>query len=207
MRLRNKMNSLKISVFLGAVTLIAFSFPVAPRANAQSGGPGTDSGVVTSIDDRILEIRNGSHTTQYTETENTRWLDARGRQIDPGDAVGKKVEIRWRWITGGSEAMSVRILSDSSRSAAAEEPAKHDYRAKSSGSGEIWGTVKNIDDAVLEFRDPNGNTQTLTETDQTKWLNKHGKRIDAGDVVGKWVVVHFRFSGDSSREVMSVQLQ
>jgi len=59
------MNSLnKISVFLGAIALIAWSFSVAPRAHAQSGGPGSDAGIVKSIDDGILETRSGSHTKQ-----------------------------------------------------------------------------------------------------------------------------------------------
>jgi len=189
------------------VTFVALSFPIAPRAHAQSGGPGSAIGVVKSIDDAVLEIRNSAGRTEtYTETDNTQWLNSRGQQIDAGDVVGKKVEIRFRWITGGSEALSVRILSDSSRSVAAEESGTHGSRAKSSGSGEIWGTVKSIDDMLLDLRDPNGNTQTLRETDETRWLNKRGKRIDAGDTVGKWVEVTFRSTGDG-REALSVQLR
>ena len=184
--------------------LIAFSFPFAPRAPAQSGGPGVDAGVVKSIDDGILKIRSGSHTSQYTETDNTKWLDQNGRRIDPGDAVGKLVEIRFRWFTGGSEALSVQISSGGSRSA--EESNTRSSRAKSSASGEIWGTVKSIDDMLLDLRDPNGNTQTLRETDETRWLNKRGKRIEAGDTVGKWVEVTFR-STEDGREALSVQLR
>jgi hypothetical protein len=190
----------------------ALSFPVAPRAHAQSGGPGADAGVVTSIDDNRLEIRSGSHTTTYVETEQTQWLNKRGQRIDAGDVVGKMVEVRFRWITGGSEALSVRITSDSStstgssRSAAAEESGARTSRAKSSGSGEIWGFVKSIDDMLLDLRDANGNTQNLRETEETRWLNKRGKRIEAGDTVGKWVEVTFRSTGDG-REVLSVQLR
>ena len=44
------------------VTFFALSIPVTPRAHAQSGGPGKDRGVVMSIDDAVLEIRDGSHT-------------------------------------------------------------------------------------------------------------------------------------------------
>jgi len=187
------------------MTLIAFSFPVAPCAHSQSGGPGADAGVVKSIDDGILEIRSGSHTTQYTETDSTKWLDANGRRIDAGDTVGKMVEVRFRWITGGSEALSVQI-SGSSRSDKAEKSIERPSRARSSGSNEIWGTVKSIDDMNLDLRDPNGKTQTLRETDQTRWLNKRGKRIDAGDTVGKWVWVRFRGSGDD-REVLVVQIE
>jgi len=200
------MNSLnKISsVFLGAIALITFSFSFPSRAHAQSGGPGADAGVVKSIDDGILEIRSGSHTTQYTETDNTKWLDQNGRRIEAGDTVGKKVEVRFRWVTGGSEAMSVQISSGSSRSA--EDSGSHPSRAKSSGSGQIWGTVKSIDDLTLDLRDPNGNTQSLRETDETLWLNKRGKRIEAGDVVGKWVEVTYRSNGDG-REVLSVQIR
>jgi len=200
------MNSLaKISLFLGATILIAFSISVAPRAYAQSGGPGSDAGVVKSIDDGILEIRSGSHTTQYTETDNTKWLDQNGRQIEAGDTVGKNVEVRFRWITGGSEALSVQISRGGSRSSEAEEPARSS-RAKSSGSKEIWGTVKSIDDMTLDLRDPNGDMQSLRETDETKWLNKRGKRIEAGDTVGKWVWVRFSGTGND-REVLVVQIE
>src|ERR1700730_16885887 len=155
------------------VTLFALSFPVASPVHAQSGGPGRDAGVVTSIDDNTLEIRDGSHTTTYVETEQTQWLNKRGQRIDAGDVVGKMVEVRFRWITGGSEALSVRITSDSStskgssRSGHGEESGARGSRAKSSGSGEIWGTVKSIDDMLLDLRDANGNTQTLRETEET----------------------------------------
>jgi hypothetical protein len=91
------------------VTFFALSIPVTPRAHAQSGGPGKDRGVVMSIDDAVLEIRDGSHTRSYTETDQTRWLNSRGQRIDAGDVVGKKVEVRWRWITGGSEALEVKV--------------------------------------------------------------------------------------------------
>lgn len=196
------MNSLsKISVFFGAVILIAISLSVAPYAYAQSGGPGADAGVVKSIDDGILEIRSGSHTTQYTETDNTKWLDQNGRRIEAGDTVGKNVEVRFRWITGGSEALSVQIVRGGRRSSEAEEPAQSS-RAKSSDWAQIFGTVKSIDDMILDLRDVNGGTQSFTQTDQTRWLNKRGKRIDAGDTVGKSVVVTYRV-----REVISVQLR
>jgi len=194
------------------ITLFALSFPVAPRAHAQSGGPGSDAGVVTSIDDAKLDLREGSKTITYVTTEETQWLNKRGQRIDAGDVVGKMVEVRFRWITGGSEALSVRITSDSStskgssRSGHGEESGARGSRAKSSGSGEIWGTVKSIDDMLLDLRDANGNTQTLRETEETRWLNKRGKRIDAGDTVGKWVEVTFRSTGDG-REVLSVQLR
>lgn len=193
----------RIAIILGTVTAIAFSFLIAPRVYAQSGGPGADAGVVKSIDDGILELRNSK--TTYIETDNTKWLDQNGRRIDAGDVVGKMVEIRFRWVTGGSEALSVQI-SGSSRSAAAEESNERPSRAKSSGSGEIWGTVKSIDDMTLDLRDPNGNTQSLRETDETKWLNKRGKRVEAGDTVGKWVWVKYRSDGDG-REVLVVQIE
>ncbi len=186
------------------LTFLAFSSAVGPHAHAQSGGPGADAGVVKSIDDGILEIRSGSHTTEYTETDNTKWLDENGRRIDAGDVVGKLVEVRFRWITGGSEALSVQISSGGSRSA--EDSGARSSRAKSRSSEEIWGFVKSIDDMLLDLRDANGNPQTLRETEETQWLNKRGKRIDAGDTVGKWVEVTYRGRGDD-REVLSVQLR
>jgi hypothetical protein len=75
-----------------------------PRAHAQSGGPGADAGVVTSIDDAKLDLREGSKTVTYVTTEETQWLNKRGQRIDAGDVVGKMDEVRFRWITGGSEA-------------------------------------------------------------------------------------------------------
>ena len=89
------------------VTFVALSLPVASRA--QSGGPGVDHGVVMSIDDAKLDIREGSRTTTYDTTEKTRWLNKRGQQIEAGDVVGKKVVVRFRFITDGIEALEVRI--------------------------------------------------------------------------------------------------
>lgn len=196
----------KISVFVGATVSIGFSLAVALSAYGQSGGPGRDSGVVKSIDDGILEIRSGSHTTQYTETDNTKWLDQNGRRIEAGDTVGKKVEIRFRWITGGSEALSVQITSGGSRSVAAEDSGERSSRPRSSDSGQIWGTVKSIDDMLLDLRDSNGKSQTLRQREETLWLNKRGKRIEPGDTVGKKVSVTFQTTGDG-REALTVQLQ
>jgi hypothetical protein len=86
------------------VTCFALSCPITPRAYAQSSGPGADTGVVTSIDDAKLDLRKGSKTITYVTTEETQWLNKRGQRIDAGDVVGKMVEVRFRWITGGSEA-------------------------------------------------------------------------------------------------------
>src|ERR1700730_16780235 len=99
------------------VSFVALSFPIAPRAHAQSGGPGADAGVVTSIDDAKLDLREGSKTITYLTTEQKQWLNKRGQRIDAGGVGGKMVEVRFRWITGGSEALSVRITSNSSSSA------------------------------------------------------------------------------------------
>jgi hypothetical protein len=95
------------------VTVFAFCFFIAPQARAQSGGPGTDHGIVDSIDDMKLDIRGGGdrHTRTYTETDETRWLNSYGQSIDPADTVGKTVDVRWRWITGGSEVVSVQLSS------------------------------------------------------------------------------------------------
>lgn len=96
-----------MSVFLGAITLIAFSSPVARRAAAQHyGNLGRDVGVVESIDDGILNLRSGSHTRHYKKTDKTKWLDQNGQRIDSGDVVGKTVEVLFQ---ESSEAMSVQI--------------------------------------------------------------------------------------------------
>jgi hypothetical protein len=89
-------------IFLITMTVPAFSLPVASRA--QSGGPGTDHGIVDSIDDMKLDIHGGGdrHTGTYTETDETRWLNSDGQPIDPGDTVRKTVDVRWRWRTPGS---------------------------------------------------------------------------------------------------------
>jgi hypothetical protein len=115
-------------IFVITITALGFSLPVASRA--QSGGPGTDHGIVDSIDDMKLDIRGGGnrHTRTYTETDQTRWLNSHGQPIDPGDTVGKTVDVRWRWITGGSEALSVQITSGGGNSPAA----RNDQAATSS---------------------------------------------------------------------------
>lgn len=92
------------------VACLALAATVAPRAHAQSGGPISSVGVVKSIDDMILDIRNSAGKTEsFKQTEQTKWLNKRGQKIEPGDVVGKKVEVRSRWITGGSEALSVQL--------------------------------------------------------------------------------------------------
>src|SRR6478672_2841694 len=93
------------------ITLLALSLPLAVRA--QSGGPGTDHGTVTSIDDMLLEIRggDGTGTRTYQTADDTQWLDKNGQPIDPGDVVDKKVAVRFQFVTGGMEALSVQLSS------------------------------------------------------------------------------------------------
>ena len=90
-----------------AITFLVLALPVTSRA--QSGGPGNDHGVVLSIDDAKLDIRDGSHTRTYTTNEHTRWLNKNLQPIDAGDVVQKKVSIKWRFVTGGMEAMEVKL--------------------------------------------------------------------------------------------------
>ena len=156
------------------VTFFALSFPVAPRAHAQSGGPGSDAGVVTSIDDNRLEIRYGSHTTTYVETEQTQWLNQRGQRIDAGDVVGKMVEVRFRWITGGSEALSVRISSDSSSSAGSSRSAAAP-RSRSGGGSSFNGTWRN---------DQNGHMLTITVTGENAIMDYSPGTPDQGTIRG-----------------------
>ena len=89
------------------VAFFALSLPLASRA--QSGGPGNDHGVVMSIDDAQLDIRDGSHTRTYKTNAKTRWLNKNGQPIDAGDVVQKKVAVKFRFVTGGIEAMEVKI--------------------------------------------------------------------------------------------------
>ena len=123
------------------VALVALPLLSAPRAHAQSGGPGADAGVVTSIDDAKLDIRVGSHTTTYDTTEQTQWLNKRGQRIDPGDVVGKMVEVRFRWITGGSEALSVRLTGNGSSSSESSKSSRS--QSRSEGGSPFSGKWRN----------------------------------------------------------------
>ena len=98
---------------------VALSLPVA--SPAQSGGPGTDHGTVTSIDDMLLEIRggDGTGTRTYKEADDTKWLNKSGQPIDAGDVVGKKVAVRFQFVTGGMKALSVQLTSGGGNSPAA----------------------------------------------------------------------------------------
>jgi hypothetical protein len=126
------------------ITLLALSVPVPSRA--QSGGPGKSWGVAKEIDDARLEIRNTNGRTEtFTETDETQWLNRNGQPIDAGDVVGKNVEVRWRWITGGSEALSVQITSGggNSRPAHIEDAGDASSVRHSSGRSEqtLRGTI------------------------------------------------------------------
>ena len=119
-------------VFVSLITLLALSLPVVSRA--QSGGPGKDHGVVKNIDDGILEVQGGDDlgTRTYKETDDTQWLGKNGEPIQDGDVVGKYCEVRFRWITGGSEALSVQIKSGGGSSRAS----RNDQAPSSSGADE-----------------------------------------------------------------------
>jgi hypothetical protein len=140
------------------VAFCALSFPFARRAHAQSGGPGADAGVVTSIDDAKLDLREGSRTITYVTTEQTQWLNKRGQRIDPGDVVGKMVEVRFRWITGGSEALSVQLTSGggSSRPAHIEDAGDPSSLRHERGDQVLRGTIGG-GEAVFRLRLEDGN--------------------------------------------------
>jgi hypothetical protein len=159
------------------VTLFALSFPVASPVHAQSGGPGRDAGVVTSIDDNTLEIRDGSHTTSYVETEQTQWLNKRGQRIEAGDVVGKMVEVRFRWITGGSEALSVRISSNGSGSAGSSSSVAAP-RSRSGEGSSFNGTWRNNQKAE---------TLTITVTGESALLDYSPGTPDQGTVRGNYI--------------------
>lgn len=129
------------------VTFFALSFPVAPRAHAQSGGPGADAGVVTSIDDAKLDIREGSRTITYVTTEQTQWLNKRGQRIDAGNVVGKNVEVRFRWVTGGSEALSVQ-LSSGAKNVSGDSKAANSSSKSSGGAPSNKSSMDGKDTAV-----------------------------------------------------------
>jgi hypothetical protein len=159
------------------IVTFALSFPVAPRAHAQSGGPGADAGLVTSIDDAKLDLREGSKTITYVTTEQTRWLNKRGQQIDAGDVVGKMVEVRFRWITGGSEALSVRITSDSSSSAGSSRSVAAP-RSRSGEGGSFSG----------RWRDPETGTKLkITVNGEHAVMDYSSGTPDAGRVDGNYI--------------------
>jgi hypothetical protein len=121
--------------FFGLVSLITFlalSLPIASRA--QSGGPGTDHGTVTNIDDMLLEIRggDGTGTRTYKTPRDTQWLNKNGQPVDPSDVVDKRVAVRFQFVTGGMEALSVQLTSGSGKSRAA----RNDQGAGSSRADE-----------------------------------------------------------------------
>lgn len=131
---------------LVASVVLCFSNP--PRAHAQSGGPGKSWGVVKEIDDARLEIRNTNGRTEtFTETDETRWLNKNGQPIDAGDVVGKNVEVRWRWITGGSEALSVQ-LSSGGQSVSSNSKAANGTSKSSSGAPSNKSSLEAKDTAV-----------------------------------------------------------
>ena len=179
------------------VASFALSCSFAPRAHAQSGGPGADAGVVTSIDDGILEIRSGSHTTEYTETNNTKWLDKNGRRIDAGDVVGKMVEVRYRWITGGSEALSVQLTSGSSRGSGSSR--SEGSRSRVGGGSSFAGNWRNPE---------NGHTVKITVNGDTAILDHSPGSPDQGTIRGN--VIYFegfaRSNGKLNKEKGSVWL-
>jgi hypothetical protein len=114
------------------ITLLVLSLPVPARA--QSGGPGTDHGTVTSIDDMLLDIRggDGTGTRTYKQTDDTQWLDKSGQPIDPSDVVDKRVAVRFRFVTGGMEALSVQLTSGGG----ASRPARNEQASSSSTADE-----------------------------------------------------------------------
>jgi hypothetical protein len=169
------------------MTVLAFSLPVASRA--QSGGPGTDHGIVDSIDDMKLDIREGSRTITYATTEQTQWLNKRGQRIDAGDVVGKMVEVRFRWITGGSEALSVRISSNSSSSAGSSRAAAAP-RSRSGEGSSFNGTWRN---------DHKAETLTITVTGENALLDYSPGTPDQGTVRGNYIY----FQGLGRRNVGS----
>ncbi len=158
------------------IVTFALSFPVAPRAHAQSGGPGADAGLVTSIDDAKLDLREGSKTITYVTTEQTQWLNKRGQQIDAGDVVGKMVEVRFRWITGGSEALSVQLTSGGSNSSGSSRSTMS--KSRSSEGGSFSG----------RWRDPETGTKLkITVNGEHAVMDYSSGTPDAGRVDGNYI--------------------
>lgn len=158
------------------VSFFALSFPIAPRAHAQSGGPGADAGLVTSIDDAKLDLREGSKTITYVTTDETQWLNKRGQRIDAGDVVGKMVEVRFRWITGGSEALSVQITSGGSNSSGSSRSTMS--KSRSSEGGSFSG----------RWRDPETGTKLkITVNGEHAVMDYSSGTPDAGRVDGNYI--------------------
>lgn|SRR5690349_11017085 len=86
-------------VFLGAITLIAFSFPCAHAKNEE----GQDYGYLRTFDmigpeDGTLVIERGASTgtRTYIITHYTGWVDKSGlHRIDPDSCVGKLVSVSY----------------------------------------------------------------------------------------------------------------
>ena len=140
------------------IILLALSFPIASRA--QSGGPVTDHGTVTSIDDMLLEIRggDGTGTRTYHETEDTHWLDKNGQPIDPSAVVDKKVAVRFQFVTEGMEALSVQLTSGggNSRPAHIEDGGDPSSLRHERGDQVLRGTIGG-GEAVFRLRLEDGN--------------------------------------------------
>src|SRR5262245_8510061 len=180
------------------VALIVFCFSNAPHAQAQSGGPGKSWGVVKEIDDARLEIRNtNGHTETFVETDQTQWLNKKGQPIDAGDVVGKNVEVRWRWITGGSEALSVQLTSG--RSSGSVSFSSEGSRSNFGGGSSFAGNWRNPE---------NGHTLKITVNGDTAVLDHNPGSPDQGTIRGN--VIYFegfaRSNGKLNKAKGSVSL-
>ena len=183
------------------VTFFALSLPVASLA--QSGGPGTDHGIVDSIDDMKLDIRGGDgrHTRTYTETDETQWLNKRGQRIDAGDVVGKMVEVRFRWITGGSEALSVQVSSsrESSRPAPNTDSGSTETRPSRLPEQVLRGTIGGSE-AVFRLNTSDDGTisGTYSQGSKTYRIKGTGKpgHMSLDEYTGERLTAHIKLTLD-----------
>jgi hypothetical protein len=155
-----------------------FLFSTAPRTHAQSGGPGTDHGTVTSIDDMLLDIRggDGTGTRTYKTPNDTQWLDKNGQSIDPGDVVGKKVAVRFQFVTDGMKALSVQLTSGGSNSS--ESSRSTMSKSRSSEGGSFSG----------RWRDPETGTKLkITVNGEHAVMDYSSGTPDAGRVDGNYI--------------------
>jgi hypothetical protein len=194
----------RLSYFLlvSLITLLALSLPLAVRA--QSGGPGTDHGTVTSIDDRLLDIRggDGTGTRTYQTADDTQWLDKNGQPIDPGDVVDKKVAVRIQFVTGGLKALSVQITSGGG----SPRPARSEDAGDASSSRHHWpeqvlrGTIGNSE-AVFRLKwsdDEKRVSGTYSQGGKTYRIEGTGKpgHMSLDEYTGERLTAHIKLTLD-----------
>lgn len=191
---------LPVFVPVSLIALLALSLPVA--SHAQSGGPGTDHGIVVGIDDAILEIKggDGTGTRTYKETDDTQYLNKKGEPIQDGDVVGKNVEVRFQFVTGGMRALSVQLTSGgaNSRPAHIEDAGDASSRPHERGDQVLRGTIGG-GEAVFRLRLEDGNVNgTYSQGGKSYRIEGTYKpgRMSLDEYTGERLTAHIKLTLD-----------